>query len=181
MSIIAQINDFLFFILLGIIISCIFDIFRTLRRIQKTNSIYVVMIQDIIFFVIITIISVIYITTILTKDLRLYMLIAIIIGIIISRRIRSKPLIKFYSAIFETIKYILEFIFYPMQLYFTFIYKLIKKIKEKCCKLFSHMINLKCNLLSVFKKNKIFKKRGLKNERKFKNKRKGKKEKKDNN
>ena len=50
---IKQFNDFIFFIILGIIISCIFDIFRTLRKVQKKNSIYVVMIQDIIFFIII--------------------------------------------------------------------------------------------------------------------------------
>ena len=54
MSVVKQFNDFIFFIILGIIISCIFDIFRTLRKVQKKNSIYVVMIQDIIFFVIIT-------------------------------------------------------------------------------------------------------------------------------
>ena len=58
MSVVKQFNDFIFFILLGIIISCIFDIFRTLRKVRKKNSIYVVMIQDVIFFVIITILTV---------------------------------------------------------------------------------------------------------------------------
>ena len=94
MSILNQVNDFIFFIILGIVISCIFDIFRTLRKIKNRNSIYVVMIQDIIFFIIITIVSILYMIAILDDNIRFYMFVAIIIGIALSRKIISRYLIK---------------------------------------------------------------------------------------
>lgn len=180
MSIIKQVTNFSFFIILGIIISCIFDIFRTLRVIKQKNSIYVVMIQDIIFFIIITIVSVFYIIAILDEDIRFYMLIALLIGIGISRKFISKFLIKIYKFIFSGIKNFIIFLCVPLQLIYSIVNKLIKKIVKKCCKLFSLVINLKCKLLSVFDNKNNFKKRGLENNEKTrdKGKRKHKKEKK---
>ena len=179
MSILNQVNDFIFFIILGIVISCIFDIFRSLRKIKKRNSIYVVMIQDIIFFIIITIVSILYIITILDDNIRFYMFAAIIIGIALSRKIISKYLIKFYSIVFYGIKNFILFLCVPLELNYYIICNIMKKISKKCCKMFSFMITLKCKLLSNLKSNN-FKKRGLKNEKKSGShkKRKGKKEKK---
>lgn len=166
MSVIKQLNDFLFFIILGIVISCIFDIFRTLRKIRKKNSIYVVMIQDIIFFVIITIISVLYMVIIIDDNIRAYMYIGMLIGIFLSRRIISKYLIKFYSIIFMTIRNIIIFLCVPIELICSIICKIIKKIIKICCKLFSLVINWKCKLLNVLNKRNNFKRRGLNNENK---------------
>ncbi len=179
MSILKQVNDFIFFIMLGIVISCIFDIFRTLRKIRKKNSIYVVMIQDIIFFIIITIVSIIYIVTILDDNIRFYMFIAMIIGIALSRKIISKYLIKLYSMLFYSIKNFVLFLCVPLELNYCIICKFMQKISKKCCKMFSFMITLKCKLLSNLKNNNL-RKRGLKNENKSRcnKKRKGKKEKK---
>ena len=179
MSILNQVNDFIFFIILGIVISCIFDIFRTLRKIKKRNSIYVVMIQDIIFFIIITIVSIIYIVTILDDNIRFYMFIAMLLGIGLSRKIISKYLIKFYSMIFYSIKNFVLFLCVPLELNYCIICKITKKISKKCCKMFSFMIILKCKLLSKLKNNNL-RKRGLKNEKRSRcnKKRKGKKEKK---
>lgn len=166
MSVVKQFNDFIFFIILGIIISCIFDIFRTLRKVQKKNSIYVVMIQDIIFFIIITVLTTIYMINIIEDRLRFYMFLAMGIGIAISRKVISKSLIKFYSAIFYTIKSSVKFLCVPLELWINVICKIIKKLVKKCCKLFSLMINLKCKLLTVFNKKNNFRRRGFGNGKK---------------
>ena len=100
MSVSLQLTNFGIFFILGIIISCIFDIFRTLRKIKKKNSIYVVMIQDIIFFIIITIISVIYLLVILREEVRAYMFIGAVSGILFSRKIISKYLMSIYYKIY---------------------------------------------------------------------------------
>ena len=153
MSALKQINDFLFFILLGIVISCIFDIFRALRKMKKENSIYVIMIQDIIFFMIITVVTVVYMVNILKSDIRFYMLIAMIVGISISRKVISKSLIKFYTFIFSTIIEIIKFLCVPLELFYSLVCKIIKKVVKKCCKLFLHMINLKCKLITILKRS----------------------------
>lgn len=166
MSVVKQFNDFIFFVILGIVISCIFDIFRTLRKVQRKNSIYIVMIQDIIFFVIITILTAIYMINVIDDRIRMYMFLAMGLGVAISRKIISKSLIKLYSAIFYTIKSSVKFLCVPLELWISIIWKIIKKIIEKCCKLFSLMINLKCKLLTVFSKMNNFRRRGLKNGKK---------------
>ena len=97
MSVVKQITDLIFFCILGIIISCIFDVFRALRKMKKKNSIYVVMIQDIIFFVITTIITVIYMIKMLEDNIRFYMFLAMFLGIILSRKFISKYLREKYN------------------------------------------------------------------------------------
>lgn len=181
MSVVSQISNFVFFFILGIIISCIFDIFRTLRKIRKKNSIYVVMIQDIIFFVIITVFSVAYMVTILKEEIRAYMFLAILLGVAFSRKIISKILIAFYSTIYITVKSILIFMFIPLQLIVTVLYKLFKKIIKICCNLFLYVVNWKCKLLNVLSATRDnLKRRGLNNEKQSgaKAKKKNKKEKK---
>lgn len=164
MSVVKQFNDFIFFLILGVIISCIFDIFRTLRKVQKSNSIYVVMLQDIIFFLIVTLITTVYMIKVIDDRVRVYMFVAIGIGIAISRKVISKVLINIYSIVLFSVKGIFEFINLPLKLHFELICKIVKKIIKKCCKLFFVMVNLKCKLLSVFGKMSIFKrKRGLNN------------------
>lgn len=180
MSVVKQITDLIFFIILGIIISCIFDVFRALRKIRKKNSIYVVMIQDIIFFIIATTITVIYMITILDDNIRLYMFVAMFLGVAISRKFISKYLIKFYSLIFITVREFIKFLCVPLELVWCVICKLTKKIVKKCCKLFSLVINLKCKLLTVWAKRDNLRRRGLNfyEKSRYERKKNGKKEKK---
>jgi spore cortex biosynthesis protein YabQ len=172
MSIVKQFNDFLFFVILGIIISCIFDIFRTLRKVRKKNSIYVIMAQDIIFFAIITILTIIYMINIIDDRIRVYMFLAMGLGVAISRKILSKFLIKIYSIIFYTLRGSVKFLCVPLELWICIFCKIMKKVIKKCCKLFSLMINLKCKLLTVFGNMNNFKRRGLNNGKKSRSERK---------
>ena len=64
LSITEQLIDFLQFVLIGVIISIIFDFFRSYRMNKKVSNISV-MIQDILFFVIATIIIIMGIVYIL--------------------------------------------------------------------------------------------------------------------
>lgn len=167
MMIKKELINFFVFLILGIIISCIFDIFRTLRKIKKKNSIYTVTIQDIIFFILATIITIICILDIIKDDVRGYMFLAIVMGIALSRAVLSKLLIKIYSKIILTSSWFVNFLCVPISLWFSLGLKIIKKVIKKCCKLFFLMINLKCKLLTVFDTMNNFKIRGLfKNEKK---------------
>ena len=160
-----ELINFFVFLILGIIISCIFDIFRTLRKIKKKNSIYTVTIQDIIFFVLATIITIVCILDIIKDNVRGYMFIAIVI--VLSRAVLSKLLIKIYSKIIITSSWFVNFLCVPISLWISLGLKIIKKVIKKCCKLFFLMINLKCKLLTVFSTMNNFKIRGLfKNEKK---------------
>ena len=167
MMIKKELINFFVFLILGIIISCIFVIFRTLRKIKKKNSIYTVTIQDIIFFVLATIITIVCILDIIKDNVRGYMFIAIVIGIVLSRAVLSKLLIKIYSKIIITSSWFVNFLCVPISLWISLGLKIIKKVIKKCCKLFFLMINLKCKLLTVFSTMNNFKIRGLfKNEKK---------------
>lgn len=163
-----ELFSFLLFITLGILISCILDIFRTLRKIKQNNSIYIVAMQDILFFSIVTTITIIGLIHTVKDRVRGYMFLAIVIGIIISRITISKYIIKVYSKIFSAISGIVKFLCVPIDLWFCVCRKIIEKLIKKCCKLFFLMINLKCKLLTVFSnKNNFNKVRGLfKNEKK---------------
>lgn len=168
MMIKQEVINFTIFLILGIIISCVLDVFRTLRKIKKKNSIYVIALQDIIFFLIATIITIACTLNIIKDNIRGYMFIAIVIGIAISRITISKLLIKIYSKIIITFSWFVNFLCVPISLWASVVLKIIKKVAKKCCKLFFLMINLKCKLLTVFGNMNNFKKvRGLfKNEKK---------------
>ena len=53
-SVTEQLIDFFQFIMIGIVISLIFDMFRAYRAIKHRKSTFSVMLQDIIYFTIVT-------------------------------------------------------------------------------------------------------------------------------
>ena len=97
-----QVMNFLQFITIGIIIALIFDFFRAYRTRKKVSN-FSVMIQDIIYFFIVTIIIVFSIVNFLDSSLRLYVFIAIVIGIMIYISILSKFILKIYDAFFKSL------------------------------------------------------------------------------
>lgn len=164
----TELFSFLLFFTIGIIISCILDIFRALRKVKKRNSFFVVTIQDIIFFSIVTIITIIGMVYIVKDRVRWYMYMAILLGIITSRLTLSNALILVYSKVINSFSAFVKFLCVPISLWLCICKKIIKKVSKKCCKMFFLMINLKCKLLTVFGNMNNFKKvRGLfKNEKK---------------
>ena len=163
----TELFSFLLFFTIGIIISCILDIFRALRKVKKRNSFFVVTIQDIIFFSIVTIITIIGMVYIVKDRVRWYMYMAILLGIITSRLTLSNALILVYSKVINSFSAFVKFLCVPINLWLCICKKIIKKVSKKCCKMFFLMINLKCKLLTVFDTMNNFKIRGLfKNEKK---------------
>ena len=118
-----QLISFFYFIITGISLGIIFDIFRILRKSFKTSDI-VTNIEDIIFGIITGIILLTSIFIFNNGELRLYLFLGILFGIIIYMIFISKYFIKINVAIINFIKRIIILVTKP----FIFLLKFIKKI-----------------------------------------------------
>lgn len=146
-----QLIDFLQFVIIGMFSSLIFDFFRTYRKGNKVTM-KVVVLQDILYFIIVTILISLSIAYFLKTSIRLYIFIALICGVLIYLSLFSKYITILYIAIFKVIKYIYIFIKLPFDITRQVIQKnckFIKKISKKCCKMFLHMVSLICNKLKL--------------------------------
>ncbi len=160
MFISEQIIEFSQFVFIGILISVIFDFFRAYRKLNKVSFV-VVALQDIIYFLIITVILILSIIFLLNTSIRLYIFVAIFVGIGIYITFFSKYVIKAYMLMFNTMKRILQFIILPIKLSvenIKKIYTFFEKNIKKCCKMFSNMILILCSAIkskicNLFKKN----------------------------
>lgn len=134
---------FFVFILVGIIIGIIFDLFRALRKVKKYKDKYIY-IQDIIFFFIIGIVLAGFLIYNLEDELRLYLFFAIFLGIVIYASTISTYIIKFFSKIIQISNSIINFIFLPLFLYkdiFMTIFDFLLKKSKKYCNKFYNMIS----------------------------------------
>lgn len=134
---------FFVFILVGIIIGIIFDFFRALRKIRKYKDKYIY-IQDIIFFLIIGMFLSAVLIYNLEDELRLYLFLAVFLGIIIYVFTISIYIIKFFSKIMKISNNIFNFIFLPLFLYkdiFVTIFDFLIKKTKKYCNKFYNMIS----------------------------------------
>ena len=134
------------FILNGFLIGLIFDIFRILRKSFKTND-FITYIQDILFWVLTTIIILYSIFKFSNGDLRAFIFVGITIGIAIYMLLFSNSFIKINLYIINFAKIIINFIIVKPTV---FISKIIKKIIFKPTTFF--FINIR-KFLSVFKIN----------------------------
>ena len=118
---------FLIFVINGLLIGFIFDVFRILRISFKTKD-FVTYIQDIIFWLITGTIVLYSIFVFNNGEIRFYMFLGIGIGVILYIILFSKYIIKFTVKLIKILKNIihkfLNIIFIPI----TFIKKLLKKI-----------------------------------------------------
>ncbi len=145
----TQTIDFLEFILIGAIIACVFDFFRGYRKLKKVNTVSVI-IQDIIYFVIVTIIIIFSIIKLLDSQIRLYIFIAILLGCCMYFCTLSKFVTKIFMLFFSMSKEIFLTLILPILLdiqIFIKISKFFKKIWKKCCKMLFYMISFICSPL----------------------------------
>ena len=98
------------FIINGIVIGLLFDFFRILRRTFKTKDI-ITYIQDILFWILTGFILLYSIFTFNNGEIRLFMFLAVIIGISIYMLFVSSHVIKINVAIINLLKKILSKIF----------------------------------------------------------------------
>jgi len=138
-----QLTDFMYFIITGVILSIIFDVFRILRRSFKTSDI-ITNLEDIIFGLVTGIIVLLSIFLFNNGELRLFVFIGIASGITIYMLCFSRYFIKINMAIINTIKKIIFFTTKPFIILFKFIKKLLFKPISFVC------INIKLLIKKIF-------------------------------
>ncbi len=110
--ILSQLYSLLIFTITGIIIGVFFDIFRILRRSFKTPDI-ITYIEDILFWIFTGIFFIMVLFKFNNGEIRSYVLLGLIFGIIIYMLVISKYFIKINIKIIEIIKKILS---YPIKI-----------------------------------------------------------------
>ena len=125
---------FLIFILNGILIGLLFDFFRILRKSFKTKDM-ITYIQDIIFWILTGFIILYSTFTFNNGEIRIFMFIAILLGIIFYMTLISSYVIKINVTIINFIKNIIvkitDIILMPFKLIYSFLQIKLKNIKEK--------------------------------------------------
>ena len=140
-----QLIIFIYFILTGIILGIIFDIFRKLRKSFKTSDI-VTNIEDIIFGITTEIILLVAIFLFNNGGLRFFVFIGITFGILIYMLFISKYFIKLNVTIINFIKRIIILLTKPFIILLKFIKKIFLKPISFIC------INLKLLINKIFNK-----------------------------
>lgn len=139
-----QLTNFIYFMITGMILGIVFDIFRILRRSFKTSDI-ITNIQDIIFGVITGIIILSSIFLFNNGELRLYLFIGIGFGILLYLLLISNYFIKINVAIINFIKKVIILITKPFIILLKFIKKLFFKPISFIC------INFKLLFKKIFR------------------------------
>ena len=122
-----QTIKFLIFVNLGIIFSFIFDIIRAIRKIKKVKDKYICL-QDIIYFIVIGIILLLTIINYMNTEIRMYLLLAIIIGIIIYISVFGNHIRNLFVKLFKLNEQIINFVLLPLEVYRILFNKQINKI-----------------------------------------------------
>lgn len=159
----SELYTFLLFILTGISIGILFDIFRILRRSFKTID-FITYIQDFLFWILAGVILLYSIFSFNNGELRAYIFIGVIMGVILYMLILSKYFIKISVTIISILK---KIIYTPVKFILNIIIKYIinplsrlgKKISNLTKEFFTkinikYKINIKNNKNNKFS-NKI--------------------------
>ena len=125
-----QASLFLVFVIDGVIIGLLFDLFRILRKSFKTSDL-ITIIEDILFWIITGIIILYSIFVFNNGEIRFFMFIGIFLGAILYMLLMSHFIIKISVRIISAIKRVVSFVFkiliFPIQI----IYKIIKNALKK--------------------------------------------------
>lgn len=129
---------FLIFIINGIIIGFIFDFFRIIRKAFKTADI-VTYIQDLLFWILTGLIILYSTFTFNNGEIRIFMFVGILIGLILYMTLISSYIIKINVTIINFIKNILikiiNIILTPFKAIYNILEKTCKKIYKKLLKI----------------------------------------------
>lgn len=128
---------FLVFSLTGVAIGILFDIFRILRRSIKTLDI-ITYIEDILFWILTGLLVLYNIWYFNNGEIRIFMFLGIIMGILVYMSTLSSAIIKIFSKILQTIIKVLELPFKTINIIFRKIITTITKIFTKIIKKFEN-------------------------------------------
>ena len=135
---------FLIFVVMGMVFSVIFDVFRAIRKVKKTKN-KTIYFQDILYFLIIGTILLVIIINYMNTELRIYLILAIILGVIIYISVVGNLIMNLLVKFIQISGSIIGFINLPINIYTTLFQKqivILKKYVIKCCKKIKYMINL---------------------------------------
>lgn len=132
---------FLVFSLTGVIIGILFDFFRILRRTIKTSN-FITYIEDILFWILTGFLILYNIWYFNNGEIRIYMFLGILLGVLIYMLTLSSILIKIFSKILRTLINVLEL---PFKTIISIFRKLNTAIKEIFTKITKKLINKKGN------------------------------------
>ena len=142
-----QLMTAIYFILVGIILGIIFDIFRILRKTIKTSDI-ITNIEDIIYGIITGIIILISIYWFNNGELRLYIFLNICFGIITYMLLISKHFININIIFIDALKKCIKYVIKPFIILLKYLKKIIFRpisfifinIKGFICKIFINQL-----------------------------------------
>ena len=127
-----QLFSLIIFILTGIVIGILFDFFRILRKSFKTSD-WITCIQDILFWILTGLVILFSIFKFNNGEIRIYIFVGMIFGILIYMLTISKFIIKYSVFVIQLIKKIVS---YPINIIKKVIINpfinLFKKIFKKC-------------------------------------------------
>ena len=115
------------FVINGILIGLLFDFFRILRKSFKTND-FITYVEDIVFWILTGIILLYSIFLFNNGEIRLFMLIAVLLGLIIYMLSISRYIIKVNVKIINLFKTIILKIISIILIPFKYIVKIFRKI-----------------------------------------------------
>ena len=144
-----QLTNFIYFIITGMLLGIIFDIFRILRRSFKTSDI-ITNIQDILFGLITGVIILSSVFLFNNGELRLHLFIGIGFGILIYMLLISNYFIKINVAIINFIKKIMILFTKPIIILLKFIKRLFFKPISFICINFKLLFK---KIFGIFKKS----------------------------
>lgn len=125
-----QLYNFFVFIILGLIISFIFDIFRILRKKFKTNN-FITYIEDILFWLISGFLIITAIFKFNDGELRAYLFIGILLGMVIYIMLFTKLVNSILLKILTPVKILLDFFTSLFKKICVFITNCLKNCKNK--------------------------------------------------
>lgn len=140
LNIYNQLFNLFIFIITGIVIGILFDIFRIIRKSFRTPDI-ITYIEDIVFWIATGCILLFTIFTFNNGEIRIYVFIGLIFGLVMYMLTLSKYFIKVNVTILNIIK---KVVWYPISIIYNFIKKIIFRplyhifinVREKIAKLF---------------------------------------------
>lgn len=150
----TQLQLFFIFLINGFLIGFLFDFFRILRKAIKTAD-FITYIEDALFWILTGLIILYSIFTYNNGEIRLFMFLAIILGILIYFISISRPILHISLSIINVVKKVfhilLNIIKIPFQFLFTWLKKLffkpisfiiinIRNYFTKCYKKFSNVL-----------------------------------------
>jgi len=143
-----QLFSLLIFVITGIVIGILFDVFRIIRKSFKTSD-FITYIEDILFWFLSGCVLLFSIFTFNYGEIRVYIFIGLLFGLIIYLLTLSKYFIKVNVAILNFVK---KIVYYPIQIINKFIVKPLYFLLDKISKKGSEFTKI---AIKKAKKNKI--------------------------